>query len=79
MLNAEEESSNEGLEVKNLVFAMAVASNSRPNNNNGYNQSYNQSYNNRGKGRGNYKIEEVEEEETLTLHRINSINSISLW
>ena len=37
MLNAEEESLNEGLEVKNLVFAMAVASNSRPNNNNGYN------------------------------------------
>jgi len=54
MLNAEEESLNEGLEVKDPVFAMVAASNSRPNNYNGYNQSYNQSYNNRGRGRGNY-------------------------
>ena len=37
MLNTEEESLNEGLEVKNPIFAMASASTSRPNTNNGYN------------------------------------------
>lgn len=37
MLNAEEESLNEGLEVKNPIFAMASASTSRPNTNNVYN------------------------------------------
>ena len=37
MLNTEEESLNEGLEVKNPIFAMASASTSRPNTNNVYN------------------------------------------
>lgn len=54
MLNVEEESLNEGLEVKNPIFAMAFASNSRPNTNNGFNQYFSQSYSNRGRGRDNY-------------------------
>jgi len=37
ILNAEKESLNEGLEVKNCIFAMASASTSRPNTNKGYN------------------------------------------
>ena len=48
MLNAEDESLNEGLKVKDPIFAMAATFNSKPNNS-GYNQSYN-----RGRGRGNY-------------------------
>jgi len=48
MLNAEEESLNEGSEIKDPIFAMSTVANSKPNNN-GFNQSYN-----RGRGRGNY-------------------------
>ena len=47
MLNAEEESLNEGLDVKDLVFAMA-ATTPKPNN-----SDYNQAFN-RGRGWGNY-------------------------
>ena len=47
MLNAEEESLNEDLEVKDPVFAMA--STTPKLNNSGYNQAFN-----RGRGRGNY-------------------------
>ena len=46
MLNAKEESLNEGLDVKNQIFAMAASSTSR------YNGNYNQY--NRGRGRKNY-------------------------
>ena len=53
MLNSEKEYLNEGLDVKDPVFAMAAVSNSRPNTNSSYNQSFNQSYN-RGRGQGNY-------------------------
>ena len=51
MLNVEEESLNEGMEIKDSTFAMAVNTAPRPGNNNGYN-SYNQS-SNRGRGKGN--------------------------
>ncbi|KAF3961665.1 hypothetical protein CMV_013737 [Castanea mollissima] len=44
MLNAKEESLNEGMEIKDPTFAMAVNTTPRPSNNNGYN-SYNQSSN----------------------------------
>ena len=37
MLNAKEESLNEGLDVKDPIFATAAASNSRPNTNSSYN------------------------------------------
>ena len=47
MLNAEEESLNEGLEVKDTIFAMATIANQKSNGS-GYNQSYN-----RGRGKGN--------------------------
>ena len=50
-LNAEEESLNEGMEVKVSTFAMAVNTTPRFNNTGGYN-NHNQS-NNRGRGRGN--------------------------
>ena len=51
MLNAEEESLNEGLEIKDSTFAMAVNTAPRSNNSGGF-SNYNQS-NNRGRGRGN--------------------------
>ena len=51
MLNAEEESLNEGMEIKDSTFAMAVNTAPWPDNNNGYN-SYNQS-SNIGRGKGN--------------------------
>ena len=49
MLNAEEESMNEGLEIKDSTFAMAVNTAPKPNNYGSYN-NYNQSTN-RGRGR----------------------------
>ena len=51
MLNAEEESMNEGLEIKDSTFAMSVNTAPRPNNSGAYN-NYNQSTN-RGRGRNN--------------------------
>ena len=51
MLNAEEESMNEGLEIKDSTFAMSVNIAPRPNNSGAYN-NYNQSAN-RGRGRNN--------------------------
>ena len=51
LLNAEEESLNEGMEVKDSTFAMADNTTPRFNNTGGHN-NHNQS-NNRGKGRGN--------------------------
>lgn len=53
MLNAEEESLNEDLDVKDPIFATAAALNSRPNTNSSYNQSFYQSLN-RGRSQGNY-------------------------
>ena len=47
ILNAEDGSINEGLDVKDPIFAMAATATSKPNGN-----SYNQY--NKGKGRGNY-------------------------
>ena len=47
MLNAEEESLNEGLDFKDPIFPMAAAATSKPNGN-----SYNQY--NKGRGRRNY-------------------------
>ena len=47
MLYAEEESLNEGLEVKDTIFAMATIANQKSNGS-GYNQSYN-----KGSGKGN--------------------------
>ena len=47
MLSAEEESLNDGLEVKDSVFAMATTT-PKPSNS-GYNQAFN-----RGRGRSNY-------------------------
>lgn len=52
MLNAKEESLNEGLKIKDPTFAMVMSSNQRPNSSNNYNQSYNQPYNN-SRGRNN--------------------------
>ena len=51
MLNAEEESMNEGLEIKDSTFAMSVNTAPRPNNSGAYN-NYNQSTNH-GRGRNN--------------------------
>ena len=48
MLNVEEESLNEGIEIKDSIFALAASTNQKPNNN-GFNQNH---Y--RGKGRGNF-------------------------
>ena len=48
MLNAEEESLNEGIEVKDSIFALATSTNQKPNSN-GFNQNYN-----RGRGKGNF-------------------------
>ena len=48
MLNVEEESLNEELEVKNTIFAMAATANQKSNGN-----SYNHTYS-RGRGRGNF-------------------------
>ena len=48
LLNAEEESLNDGLEVKDSIFAMATSANQRSNGN-GYNHNQN-----RGRGRGNF-------------------------
>ena len=53
LLNAEEESFNEGMEIKDSTFAMAVNSTPRFNNIGGGFNKYNQSHNNKGKGRGN--------------------------
>ena len=54
LLNAEEESLNEGMEFKDSTFAMAVNSTPRFNNTGGNFHTYNQSNNtNRGRGRGN--------------------------
>nr|POF21030.1 hypothetical protein CFP56_53755 [Quercus suber] len=51
LLNAEEESLNEGMEIKDSIFAMAVNTTPSFANTGGYN-NHNQS-NNRGKGRNN--------------------------
>ena len=51
LLNAEEESLNEGMEIKDSTFVMSVNTTPRFNNTGGYN-SFNLS-NNRGRGRGN--------------------------
>ena len=48
MLNAEEESFNEGIEVKDSIFVLAASTNQKSNSN-GFNQNHN-----RGKGRGNF-------------------------
>ena len=48
MLNAEEESLNEGIEVKDTIFAMTAIANQKSNGS-GYNQSYN-----RGRDKGNF-------------------------
>ena len=48
MLNAEEESLNKGLDVKDSIFALAALTNQKSNGN-GYNQNQN-----RGRGRGNF-------------------------
>ena len=48
MMNAEEESLNEGLEVKDTIFAMAALTNQKPHGS-GYNQP-----SNRGRGRGKF-------------------------
>ena len=48
MLNAEEESLNEGIEVKDSIFALAASTNQKPNSN-GFNQNHN-----RGRGKGNF-------------------------
>ena len=54
LLNAEEESLNEGMEFKDSTFAMAVNSTSKFNNTGGNFHTSNQSNNtNRGRGRGN--------------------------
>ena len=53
LLNAEEESLNEGMEFKGSTFAMVVNSTPRFNNTGGNFHTYNQSNNiNRGRGRG---------------------------
>ena len=46
MLNAEEDSFNEGLEIKDSIFAMAASANQKSNGS-GYNQNHN-----RGRGKG---------------------------
>ena len=46
MLNAEEESFNEGLEIKDSIFALAASANQKSNGS-GYNQNHN-----RGRGKG---------------------------
>ena len=51
LLNAEEDSLNEGMEVKDSTFAMVVSTAPRFNNTGGYN-THNQ-FHNRGKGRKN--------------------------
>ena len=51
LLNAEEDSLNEGMEIKDSTFAMVVSTAPRFNNTGGYN-TYNQ-FHNRGKGRNN--------------------------
>lgn len=51
MLNTEEESLNEELEIKDSTFAMAINTAPRSNNSGGFN-NYNQSTS-RGRGRGN--------------------------
>ena len=51
LLNAEEESLNEGMEIEDSTFAMAVNTTPRFNNIGGYN-NHNQSHNS-GKGRNN--------------------------
>ena len=48
MLNAEKEFLNEGIEVKDSIFALAASTNQKSNNN-GFNQNHN-----RGRGRGNF-------------------------
>ena len=48
MLNAEKEFLNEGIEVKDSIFALAASTNQKSNSN-GFNQNHN-----RGRGRGNF-------------------------
>ena len=48
MLNAEKEFLNEGIEVKDSIFALATSTNQKSNSN-GFNQNHN-----RGRGRGNF-------------------------
>ena len=48
MLNVEEESLNEGIEVKDSIFGMVASTNQKPNSN-GFNQNHN-----KGRGRGNF-------------------------
>ena len=51
LLNVEKESLNEGIEIKDSIFAMSVNTTPRFNNTGGYN-TFNQS-SNRGRGKGN--------------------------
>lgn len=66
MLNAEEESLNEGLDVKDPILALATTSTSKPNGN--YNQY------NRGRSRGNTTTEVEEEVEAQIINHLTSIN-----
>ena len=63
MLNAEEKSFNEGLDVKDPIFALAATSTSKPN------DDYN-----RGRGRGNTTTEMEEEVEAQIVNHLTSIN-----
>lgn len=63
MLNAEEKSFNEGLDVKDPIFALAATSTSKPNGN----------YN-RGRGRGNTTTEMGKEVEVQIVNHLTSIN-----
>ena len=63
MLNAEEKSFNEGLDVKDPIFALAATSTSKPNGN----------YN-RGRGRGNTTTKMGEEVEAQIVNHLTSIN-----
>ena len=66
MLNAEEKSFNEGLDVKDPIFALAATSTSKPNGN--YNQY------SRGRGKGNTTTEMEEEVEAQIVNHLTSIN-----
>ena len=66
MLNAKEKSLNEGLDVKDPIFALAATSTSKPNGN--YNQY------NRGRGRENTTTKVEEEVEAQIINHLTSIN-----
>ena len=63
MLNAEKKSLNEGLDVKDPIFALAATSTSKPNG------DYN-----RGRGRGNTTTEIGEEVKAQIVNHLTSIN-----